>query len=106
MSEQQYLLIKLCNGEEIIGEVVSQEDASEMLIHRPMSISQGSISRYHYYRDEDDPYVVLFKRGVISTATPSAQYINFYLKCLDLEKGMTTVPVLADTVFQGTGTIN
>jgi len=105
MSER-YLLIKLCNGEELIGEVVSSEGSNEMLIHKPMSISQGSISRYHYYRDEDDPYVVLFKHGIISTATPGAQYINFYLKCLDLEKGMTTVPVLADTVFEGTGTIN
>ena len=49
MTDETYLLVKLVNGEEVVGEVVSSDDAAEMVMYRPMLVGDSSISRYHFF---------------------------------------------------------
>lgn len=81
MTEDKYLLVKLVNGEEIIGEVISSDDAADMVMFRPMLVGDTSISRYHFFAEDED-YVSIRKNSIVSTTTPRPSYIKFYLHCV------------------------
>lgn len=81
MTDETYLLVKLVNGEEVIGEVISSDDAIEMVMYRPMLVGDTSISRYHFFA-EDTEYVSFRKSSIVSTTTPRPSYIKFYLHCI------------------------
>lgn len=81
MTDETYLLVKLVNGEEVVGEVVSSDDAAEMLMYRPMLVGDSSISRYHFFAD-DTEYVSFRRSSIVSTTTPRPAYIKFYLHCI------------------------
>lgn len=81
MTEEKYLLVKLVNGEEVVGEVISSDDAADLVMYRPMLVGDTSISRYHFFAENED-YVNIRRSGIVSTTTPRPSYIKFYLHCV------------------------
>jgi small nuclear ribonucleoprotein (snRNP)-like protein len=81
MTNETYLLVKLVNGEEVVGEVISSDDATEMLMYRPMLVDDSAISRYHFFAEDED-YVSFRRSSIVSTTTPRPSYIKFYLHCV------------------------
>lgn len=98
MTEEKYVLIKLSNDQQVIGEVLSSEDFDGIVLLNAMLVCDGYVVKWHLFAEDDDRSFIR-KQAIISTSTPRESYVKFYLHSVEAHKKILA-PDIDTTILQ------